>query len=203
MPIENIPAKAVITTSITFVLLLNLIFNIYLTILKKIQKYYIQLYYFVQVIISRPVDINFSLMIQKQNKKNIIKQKVCVLCFLFAKFEMIFANFENSWYDSGSQIETCVIIKVFILIKEHRFLPVSQLISKTNHFNFHIILFQRNFRMLNSQRHVFLRKVKHIQNGRLRATVLTMMDGIYHFYNGLTFMYDFLFSSNPMIVSSP
>ena len=47
------------------------------------------------------------------------------MCFLFAKFEMIFANFENSWYDFGSQIETCVIIKVFILIKEHRFLPVS------------------------------------------------------------------------------
>ena len=48
--------------------------------------------------------------------------------------------------------------------------------------------------MLHSQRHVFLCQIEHIKDDRLRASVLTVVDGVHHLYDGLALMHNLLFA---------
>ena len=43
--------------------------------------------------------------------------------------------------------------------------------------------------MLHSQREVFLREVEHVEDDGLRASVLAVVDGAYHLYDGLALMH--------------
>ena len=40
--------------------------------------------------------------------------------------------------------------------------------------------------MLNSQWQTVLREIEHVENDGLLASVLTVVNGVYHLYNGLT-----------------
>ena len=46
--------------------------------------------------------------------------------------------------------------------------------------------------MLNGERQVFLRKVEHVEDDRLCASVLAVVDGVYHLNDGLALMHGLL-----------
>ena len=47
------------------------------------------------------------------------------------------------------------------------------------------LLFEGNLGMLNCQGQVFLREVEHVEDHILIASVLAVVDGVHHLYNGL------------------
>ena len=48
--------------------------------------------------------------------------------------------------------------------------------------------------VLHGQWQTFLREVEHVEDDRLGASVLTMVDGIHHFHDSLAFMHHFVFA---------
>ena len=56
------------------------------------------------------------------------------------------------------------------------------------------MLFQRDLRMLHGQGQVFLREVEHVEDHVFLASVLSVVDRVHHFHDGLALMYDLLFA---------
>ena len=54
------------------------------------------------------------------------------------------------------------------------------------------MLVQWNLRMLHGQRQTLLRKVEHVEDNGLGASVLAMMDSVYHFHDNFALSHHFL-----------
>ena len=46
--------------------------------------------------------------------------------------------------------------------------------------------------MLHGEGQVLLREIEHIEDDGLRAAILSVVDGVHHFYDGLALMYGLL-----------
>ena len=51
--------------------------------------------------------------------------------------------------------------------------------------------------MLHGQRQTLLREIEHIEDDGLRASVLTVVDGVHHLHDGFALMHGLLFAVLP------